>query len=230
MSDAWYVGRGGQRRGPVSWADLQGLAAGGKILPTDLVWREGMADWVAASTIAGLFAPAPSVPPVNPYAAPVSSDFIVPGRQIGQSMEYADYMARVGAAILDGIFVGLMGCIPGFFIGFVFVTLAGGDRDAQAGAAVLAQICSQIVGLAIGVTYSVVLETSTRQGTWGKQIVGIKVTDLEGRRITVGRALGRYFAHWITGLTCGIGMLMPLWTEKKQTLHDMIAGCLALKK
>jgi uncharacterized RDD family membrane protein YckC len=82
----------------------------------------------------------------------------------------------------------------------------------------------------IGLAYYVVLETSPKQGTWGKQIVGIKVTDMSGNRITIGRAIGRYFAKFITAFTCGIGLLMPLFTEKKQTLHDMIAGCLALKK
>ena len=78
--------------------------------------------------------------------------------------------------------------------------------------------------------YYVTAETSKKQGTWGKQILGIKVTDLQGNRITVGRAIARYFAKVITGLTLGIGLLMPLFTDKKQTLHDMIAGCLALKE
>ena len=86
------------------------------------------------------------------------------------------------------------------------------------------------VNLLISVIYYVTLETSAKQGTWGKQIVGIKVTDLQGNRITIGRAVGRYFAKFITGCTCGIGVVMPLFTEKKQTLHDMIAGCLAINK
>ncbi|NBW87947.1 MAG: RDD family protein, partial [Planctomycetia bacterium] len=72
-------------------------------------------------------------------------------------------------------------------------------------------------------------ETSAKQGTWGKQIVGIKVTDIQGRRITTGRAIGRFFAKIITGMTCGIGYLLPLFTDRKQTLHDLISECLALK-
>ena len=58
----------------------------------------------------------------------------------------------------------------------------------------------------------------------------IKVTDLYGRRITTGLAVGRFFAKIITNLTCGIGYLLPLFTDRKQTLHDLICGCLALKK
>jgi uncharacterized RDD family membrane protein YckC len=229
MAGIWYVGRNGERSGPFSETELREQAARGRIGPADLVWREGMPAWGAAATIPGLL---PAAPVTNPYAAPATSDLTVPAFQgaPGETLQYAEYLPRVGAALLDGLFVGLMGCVPGFFIGVVFVALAGNDPDAQATAGVLAQLCAQFVGIVLGVIYYVTLETSAKQGTWGKQIVGIRVTDLEGRRITAGRALGRYFARWITGLTCGIGMLMPLWTEKKQTLHDMISGCLALKK
>ncbi|MFM7108781.1 MAG: RDD family protein [Planctomycetaceae bacterium] len=229
MADAWYVGRNGERSGPFSETELREQAARGQIGPADLVWREGMPAWVAASTIPGLL---PAAPATNPYAAPATSDLSIPVFQgaSGETFQYAEYMPRVGAALLDGLFVGLMGCIPALGMSVVFIAAVGNDSDAQAAAGAVANCCSQIVGIVIGVIYYVTLETSAKQGTWGKQIVGIRVTDLEGRRITVGRALGRYFAKWITGCTCGIGMLMPLWTEKKQTLHDMISGCLALKR
>ncbi|MEN9663915.1 MAG: hypothetical protein RLZZ326_278, partial [Planctomycetota bacterium] len=57
-----------------------------------------------------------------------------------------------------------------------------------------------------------------------------KVTDQNGRRLTVGRAFGRYFAHILTACSLGIGLLMPLFTEKRQTLHDMIAGCIVVNR
>jgi uncharacterized RDD family membrane protein YckC len=56
------------------------------------------------------------------------------------------------------------------------------------------------------------------------------VTDLEGRRIGFGRATGRYFAKILSSLTLFIGYLMAGFTEKKQALHDMIAGTLVLRK
>jgi uncharacterized RDD family membrane protein YckC len=76
----------------------------------------------------------------------------------------------------------------------------------------------------------VALDSSSKQGTWGKQIVGLKVTDLQGGRIGVGRAIGRFLARYLSGCSCGIGFLLPLFTERKQTLHDLICGCLVLKK
>lgn len=235
MAEQWYVGRQGNREGPMSSADLRRLAATGLLAPSDLVWRDGMTDWVAAGSIRGLFAVAePSlVPgvPANPYASPAAADLQPVGQdEPGGPLRYADWWPRVGAALLDGIFLGLMGCIPGLIIGLGFAVLAGNDPDAQAAASLAAQLCSQLLSLVISATYYVTLESSLKQGTWGKQIVGIKVTDMNGNRLTAGRALGRWAAKFITGCTCGIGLLMPLFTEKRQTLHDMIAGCLALKK
>lgn len=149
-----------------------------------------------------------------------------------KNTQYAEFLPRVGATLLDALFLGLIGCITGGGFGFLFglLILSNLDNDAQQGASLLFNIFLQFLSFGIGVIYYITLETSTNQGTWGKQIVGIKVTDLEGNRITVGRALGRYFARTLSGCTCGIGFLFPLFTEKKQTLHDMIAGCLALKK
>jgi len=65
----------------------------------------------------------------------------------------------------------------------------------------------------------------------GKQALGLYVTDGEVNRITFGRASGGFFAKIITGLIpLGIGYIMAGFTEKKQALHDMIAGCLVLRR
>jgi uncharacterized RDD family membrane protein YckC len=161
---------------------------------------------------------------------PLTSNNEIPNSR--QGTQYAEFLPRVGAALLDGVFIGLIGCITGGGFGFLFglLILSNLDNDAQQGASLLFNIFLQFLSYGIGAIYYITLETSINQGTWGKQIVGIKVTNLEGNRITVGQAFGRYFGKIISGCTCGIGYLMPLFTEKKQTLHDMMAGCLALKK
>ena len=51
----WYLFKDGERQGPVSPQLLRQLAAGGDVRPADLLWREGLADWVPASRVAGLF-------------------------------------------------------------------------------------------------------------------------------------------------------------------------------
>jgi uncharacterized RDD family membrane protein YckC len=52
---------------------------------------------------------------------------------------------------------------------------------------------------------------------------------LSGRRLTFGRALLRNLARQISGVFF-IGYLITGFTEKKQALHDILAGCLVLRR
>ena len=59
--------------------------------------------------------------------------------------------------------------------------------------------------------------------------LGIIVTDLDGNQISFGRANGRYWSKIVSSITLLIGYIMAGFTEKKQALHDIIAGTLVLK-
>ncbi|MER3416968.1 MAG: hypothetical protein C4297_12250 [Gemmataceae bacterium] len=74
------------------------------------------------------------------------------------------------------------------------------------------------------------MESSRTQATLGKMALGITVTDLEGNRIGFGKATGRFFGKIISALIFYIGFVMAAFTEKKQGLHDMMAGCLVVNK
>jgi uncharacterized RDD family membrane protein YckC len=78
--------------------------------------------------------------------------------------------------------------------------------------------------------YYALLESSVWQATLGKKALGLEVTDLAGSRIQFGRATGRYFARWLSVMTIGIGYIMAGFTEKKQALHDILAGTLVIRK
>jgi uncharacterized RDD family membrane protein YckC len=87
------------------------------------------------------------------------------------------------------------------------------------------------ITIAVTWIYFAALESSAHQATLGKMALGLLVTDQQGQRVSFGRASGRFFAKIITGLIpFFIGYIMAGFTEKKQALHDMIAGCLVLKK
>jgi hypothetical protein len=60
MGQEWYYQHNGQKHGPVSGASLKQLAAAGKLQPTDLIWKEGMAKGVPARSVKGLFPAAPA--------------------------------------------------------------------------------------------------------------------------------------------------------------------------
>jgi len=51
----WYYAHDNQQFGPVGSAELRQLAASGSLTPEDLLWRDGMDDWVAARNLKGLF-------------------------------------------------------------------------------------------------------------------------------------------------------------------------------
>src|SRR6266436_442581 len=83
------------------------------------------------------------------------------------------------------------------------------------------------LAIAAGWLYYAYFESPEWQGTVGKKVMNLAVTDPEGNRVTFGRASGRYFARFITKLIpLGIGFILAGITEKKQALHDMIASCL----
>ena len=94
----------------------------------------------------------------------------------------------------------------------------------------LSTFISSPISLLIGILYYGLQESSEHQATLGKRALGIIVTDLEGSRISFGRAAGRELAKILSALILLIGYLMIGFTEKKQGLHDMIAGCLVIDR
>jgi hypothetical protein len=71
MESQWYYANAGQKFGPITAAQLKWLAASRKLTPTDLVWKEGMASWVAAGNVQGLFVQGTAATPL-PVARPAS--------------------------------------------------------------------------------------------------------------------------------------------------------------
>jgi uncharacterized RDD family membrane protein YckC len=79
------------------------------------------------------------------------------------------------------------------------------------------------------VAYHAGMESSASQATLGKRVLGVKVTDLHGRRIKFRHALKRCAGKIVSSLILFIGFIMAAFTEKRQSLHDMIAGTLVMK-
>ncbi|MEX2551619.1 MAG: RDD family protein [Actinomycetota bacterium] len=140
----------------------------------------------------------------------------------GGAVEYAGFWTRLGALIIDAILLGVAGGVLGFIIG-LFVGTSGADPD-------VGTTFAALVGIAVGIAYYVGMESSARQATVGKLALGIKVTDMQGNRITPGKAAVRYFSKILSGIILLIGYIMAAFTARKQALHDIIAGTLVVKK
>jgi uncharacterized RDD family membrane protein YckC len=78
--------------------------------------------------------------------------------------------------------------------------------------------------------YSTIMESSAMRATLGKIAMGIVVTDERYRRISFARANGRFWSKAISTFTLLIGFIMAAFTKKKQALHDIIAGTVAIRK
>lgn len=69
MGEEWHYTHQGEEHGPVSSSELKQLAAAGGLLPSDLVWKDGLSDWVPATKLKGVSFSAPRpTPPRRPPA------------------------------------------------------------------------------------------------------------------------------------------------------------------
>jgi uncharacterized RDD family membrane protein YckC len=81
-----------------------------------------------------------------------------------------------------------------------------------------------LLGIVAAILYYGLTEGRTGQ-TVGKRALGVKVLDARtGTPIGVGRAIGRYFAKFLSAIPCGLGYLWMLWDPNQQTWHDKIVG------
>ena len=148
------------------------------------------------------------------------------------TVKFAGFWLRALALLIDSVIVGVVSLPiflrplaqnigPNVTLKSYADFLGSGTRQAIA-FDLLTQLCFWL--------YCAAFESSAWQATPGKRMLGIFVTDLQGKRISFARATGRYAGKALEHLTLFIGFAMAGFTQKKQALHDMIAGCLVLKK
>ena len=192
----------------------------------------GASGWTVepAATATSSWTTPEATAPQSPYTAPAASvDAGAWGVQVGGEVVLAGFWKRVAAYLIDSLIVGVVGAVIGGLLGAVLgVALLSGD--AGAGAAFLLQAVVQLVSLAITAAYYAGFHASRNQATLGKMAIGIKVVRTDGARISLLRAVGRYFAALLSGLILCIGYLMAAFTERKQGLHDMLCDTLVVDK
>jgi len=75
----------------------------------------------------------------------------------------------------------------------------------------------------LGWGYFVFQEGSTRKGTVGKQAMNLIVTDLRGNKISFNQATKRFLLKILAAIPLFVGFLSIFFTEKKQSLPDIIS-------
>lgn len=130
-------------------------------------------------------------------------------------MPYGGFWRRCVAYLADLVLLALLLAV--FFLVEVDADL--GPRPLMLG----------VFGVVVAWLYFAGMESSIEQATLGKMLLGLRVTDLEGRRITFSRATARLFAKILSALILYVGFIMVGFTAKRQGLHDKLAGTLVLK-
>jgi uncharacterized RDD family membrane protein YckC len=236
-----WIGRDGERHGPYKEVDVRQWLRSGQVSPDDLGWYEGMADWAPLSTLfpdersaeAPAFSPVPPAPPVA--GAPSATH----GSAVAALDDYAGFWKRVAAYIVDALVMWIPNTIISTMLGatkaaevYMQAKLAAGD-DPQLALQAMETYMHALWPALIAQTvltwlYFAYCESSAWQGTVGKLALGIRVTDMDGKRISFMHATGRYFAKILSAFIMCIGFLMVAWTQRKQGLHDLIAQTLVL--
>ena len=154
---------------------------------------------------------------------------------------YAGFWLRFVAVLIDGLligvvqFVAIMPLLAIFGIGVASnIENMESMDEAQAvsmlGPMMAMGLATQVVFFVIQTLYFTLMESSSKQATVGKIVLGLKVTDVNGEKLDFAKALVRNLGKIVSSLIMCIGYIMAGFTEKKQALHDMMASTLVLKK
>jgi len=148
-----------------------------------------------------------------------------PARQSGlpAPVLYAGFWRRVAAYLIDRFLLGFVNVTLCLF----YIFLSGMDWDGEELRTL--SLTSAVFGFLLRWLYCTLLESSASQATFGKAIIGIRVTDEQGRRISFLKANARYWAKILSVLSFGFGYLMVGFTKRKQALHDLVAGTLVVR-
>jgi uncharacterized RDD family membrane protein YckC len=160
---------------------------------------------------------APQPPPQ--YGAPA---YGTPGYGAAPMVNYASWIQRVGAYIIDGLVT-----LP-FSI---LAAIVGRGTDDTTGLPTVNAFYWIFLVLGIAVSgYNRWFQAGKTGQSWGKKALGIRlVGEQTGQPIGAGLAFGRDIAHFVDGIICYIGFLFPLWDAKKQTLADKICKTLVIQ-
>lgn len=169
-----------------------------------------------------------------PPARPMNAEVVGAAPRV----EYGGFWLRFLAYLIDGAVISL----GVFAVGIPLVFLTGlgtflseihPDEDLNdAGFWLIMGVVLLFIMVSLALTwlYHALMESSEWQATVGKKILDLVVTDMSGQRVSFWRATGRHFAKIVSIMIYPFGHILAGFTAQKQALHDMIAGCLILRR
>ncbi|MGD6818285.1 RDD family protein [Metabacillus sp. 113a] len=133
---------------------------------------------------------------------------------MNNSTKYAGFWIRFGAYMIDVLILAIIFGVPSFL-------LIGGDP-------VINTAIRVVIGSLLAL-YVIFMPTTKWQGTIGKKLLGLKIVNENGGRLTPGAAILRYVGQIISAIILYIGFIMAGFTDRKRALHDMLARSYVVK-
>jgi len=142
---------------------------------------------------------------------------------------YGGFWMRFLARMIDYVLLGMVNFVLLFALGRFVIRpdlLAMQGVGAAGGGFIGASfIAAYLVLILVTTALAAIYEgyfVSTRGGTIGKLVVGLKIIRSDGRPLSFGLAVGRYFAQIVSGMVLYIGYIMAGFDSQKRALHDYI--------
>jgi uncharacterized RDD family membrane protein YckC len=132
----------------------------------------------------------------------------------GGDLAYGGFWARFAALIIDNAILTI--------VAIVLIAVASLVDEALVALATAIYFIGALL-------YWPIMESSARQATFGKQLLGLQVTNATGARLSFVRSLLRNLAKIISAIPLYIGFLLAAFTSRKQALHDIITNCMVVR-
>jgi uncharacterized RDD family membrane protein YckC len=149
---------------------------------------------------------------------------------------YANFWIRAAALLIDLIILGILFKLINVFFGLFLPLNLGLENFTSDDGELVFQgflnwsILTFITLKIIAFWLYYALMESRIGATVGKYIFNIRVTDENCAFLSFKKASGHAFARLLSIIPFLTGYLMALFTEKSQTLHDLLTGCIVIPK
>jgi len=215
--------------------EVQRRLKSGEFRSEQLAFVEGLSQWTPLATVLIHVKDPNQSPPYSPNSPPP-----FPTTPTFESSQlYAGFWLRAIAYIMDTMLI--MGVVYGLFAILMLISdpqdflrdLKSGNEDEADHTPFVVKLVIVPLFILGPILYFALMESSSIQGTLGKMALRLKVTDLQGRKLSFWHAFGRNAAKMVTNMTCFVfyvGYILAGMTAKKQALHDMIASTLVCRK
>jgi uncharacterized RDD family membrane protein YckC len=139
-----------------------------------------------------------------------------------QDEDFGGFWRRVLATVIDTLIL----FIPTGLAQFELHEWMYGPLAPLEKIALIPQVVAVFV---VWATYEIPFWVSPWQATPGKKLCGMVVTTMDGDRLSLPRAIGRYICRCVSGAIV-IGYLFVPFTKWRQALHDFMAGTLVPRR